>query len=306
MIEHRLFDERADALGPYYVTFGRTEKTGRVNDDGSYVSNALDDGPLSVFEFGIDQHAKWMRTRSIRARYLFLAQADYAARSQVEVAGVRGSYPFPYACHIYGCNPGYRSATAQSEAISLLLRAYEETGNELYLERAKDASIPLTVDLRDGGVVWRDGEDLFLEHKAGLVPGHVLSGWICALWGLIELSRVTKLPHIESLYAQGLATLEKYLPCYDAGSWSYESLLAAPSGFRRFSNMRCHAFHIAQLDVLLSMTKNDLLSVMAERWRGYFASMGSRLRLIVNAAEALPSMIVSDTLTIPGGARSIV
>ena len=305
MIEHRLYDERAGELGPYYVLFDRIEDAGHVDKNGVYVSD-IDDGPLATLEFGLDQHERWTRTRNLRARHLFLMQANWAAQAQVNVAGVRGSYPFPSACHTFGCNPGYRSATAQSEAISLLLRAYEETHNELYLERAKDASIPLTADLRDGGVAWQDGDDLFFEHKAGLVPSHVLSGWICSLWGLLELSRMAKLPHIEALYAQSLATLEKYLPCYDTGSWSYESLLAAPSGFRRFSNLRCHLLHVAQLDVLLSMTKNELFSVVAERWRRYVASTESRIRLLVNAAAAIPNAIISNELTVPGGARSIV
>jgi heparosan-N-sulfate-glucuronate 5-epimerase len=305
MIEHRLYDERAGELGPYYVSFDRANEDGSIDVDGVFVS-AIEDGPLPILEFGLDQHERWARTGNLRARHLFLAQAKWAARAQVSVAGVRGCYPFPSSCHAFGCNPGYRSATAQSEAISLLLRAYEETGEELYLERAKDASIALTVDLRDGGVAWQDGDDLFFEHKAGLVPSHVLSGWICSLWGLLELSRVAKLPHIEALYKQSLATLEKYLPCYDTGSWSYESLLAAPSGFRRFSNLRRHLFHVAQLDVLLSMTKNDLFSVVAERWRRYVASTESRIRLLVNAAAAIPNALMGDELTIPGGARSIV
>lgn len=292
VIAHRLFDERAERLGPYYVEFRSID------------AHASD--PISIFELGLEEHNRWKRYGDEAARDSFIAKADWAAGAQRTIVGVCGSYAFPTECKDYACRSGFRSATAQSEAISLLLRAYEETESEHYIERAKDAAIPLMVDVRDGGVMWEEGEDVFFEDKAGVVPSHVLSGWICALWGLLELSRVTNMRHPEQLYRRSLRTLEKYLPCYDSGSWSYESLLAAPSGFRRFSKMRRHLLHVAQLNVLLSMTKNDLFAVVSERWRNYVVSTKSRIRLFANTAAALPNSLLSHGLTIPGGARVVV
>jgi heparosan-N-sulfate-glucuronate 5-epimerase len=305
VIAHRLFDERAECLGPYYVTFGVSEGSSELDAGGIVRTDGRRD-PESILEFGLEQHSRWKRWGGGRARRLFLAQAQWAVTAQREIAGVPGSYASLSDCREYGCGDGFRSATVQSEAISLLLRAYEDTGHAYFLERAADAAIPLTVDVREGGVLWREGDDLFFEDKAGPVPSHVLSGWICALWGLLELSRTVKAPQIEALYRQSLATLEKYLPCYDTGSWSYESLLASQSGFRRFATIKRHMFHVAQLDVLLSMTKNDLFSVVAERWRRYVASTESRIRLIANTAVALPNRMLCDALTVPGGARSVV
>lgn len=288
---HRLFDGRAERLGPYYISFG---------------AEAVSKSPSDAFRFGLDEHARWVRWGDANARERFLARAEWAALAQKTSAGVRGSYAFARGDEAYGCSRGFRSAAAQGEAISLMLRAYEETHDERYLERAADAAVPLCVEVCDGGVMCRKGDDVFFEEAAGTLPSHLLFGWISALWALFELTRTPNGEHLDGLYRQSLATLEKYLPCYDAGSWSYANLLAAPSGFRRFASARRHAFHVAQLDVLISMTKSELITVVAERWRRYARSLDSRFRVLVNAAASLPNVVLSDALTVPGGARSVV
>jgi heparosan-N-sulfate-glucuronate 5-epimerase len=302
-LPHRLFDERADHLGPYYVSFPTSEKRGRAFDaEGVLRTDGLQH-PLAILQFGLEQHARWRRLGDERARDRFMAQAKWAAKTQRKAGGVRGSYVFPRRSARFGCDAGYRSATAQGLAISILLRAYQETQEIVYLERAVDSSLPMTVDVREGGVLWRSGSDVFLEAVAGPTPSHILSGWIFALWGLLELTRCAKIPRLEALYARSLATLEKYIPCYDSGSWSYESLLAAPSGFRSLASLARHAMHVAQLEVLLSMTRNELFAVVSERWRRYPVSLGSLWKVWTNA---LPSAVSWDTLTVPGGARSVV
>jgi heparosan-N-sulfate-glucuronate 5-epimerase len=302
VIPYRLFDGRSEHLGPYYVTMGDGLRSGKLDRDGILRSEGLRE-PLSILQFGLEQHASWVRRGDEQARRRFLTQAEWAASAQFETSSLRGLYKFPSIWTPYGRVADVRSATAQGQAISLLLRAYEDTGREFYLERAVDAATPLTVDVREGGVLWQNGDDFFLEGIVGTLPSHVLSEWICALWGLFELSRTSKGAHLQQLYSKSLATLEKYLPCYDSGSWSYENLLAAPTGFRRFAPLRLHMFHVAQLSVLLSMTQNEMFSVVAERWRGYITSVNSHLRVWANA---LPGLFLSDILTVPGGARCVV
>jgi heparosan-N-sulfate-glucuronate 5-epimerase len=265
---YRLFDGRAEELGPYYVSFGRDRRSGLRH-------------PIAILQFGLEQHTRWKRLGDRRARELFLATAEWAVAQQRVSFGVRGSYESPFPSKRYGC-AGFRSARAQGEAISLLLRAYQETGGLVFLERAIDASVPLTVDVREGGVLWRSGDDVIFEGVAG-VPGHILCGWICALWALFELSRTVNLDHIADLHRRSLSTLEKYLPSYDSGTWSYDNLLATtPVCFRRVATVQRHLLHVAQLDVLVSMNKSELFAVVAERWRRYSASLEGRLQAWVD------------------------
>ncbi len=300
---HRLYDGRAGDLGPYYVTFGRFEELADDLAREHAWHRRGENDPLEILQSGLNAHARWVRTDDERAREAFLAHAQWAANAQEGAVGVRGFYSFPYASAAYGCGAGFISAKAQGEAISLLLRAYEETREQLYLERAIDASVPMMVDVRKGGVLWQSGDDCFLEGIAGPIPSHILGAWISALWGIFELLGRARVDRLRDLYEHSLATLEKYLPCYDSGSWSYGSLLASSAGIRRSASLRRHALHVAQLNVLLSMTKNDLFAVVAERWRNYGATLESRFQAW---ASALPSSIASDVLTVRGGARSIV
>jgi heparosan-N-sulfate-glucuronate 5-epimerase len=299
---YRLFDERSEHLGPYYISFSESTQVAEFDAAGVPLLGHLR-RPDLILQFGLEQHARWRRRGDERARERFLTQAKWAANAQSEIDGVAGSYAFPCGSSQYGCEAGFRSAAAQGQAISLLLRAYEESLDAIYLDRALSAVVPLTVDVRQGGVAWGSGDDRFFEDAAGLRPSHVLSGWIYALWGLFDLIRIARSPELEAVYDQSLATLEKYLPCYDTASWSYESLLAAPSGFRRFASLRRHLLHVAQLNVLLSMTKNDLFCVVAERWWRYVTRLESYVRMCGNA---LPGYFYAARLTVPGGARSVV
>lgn len=262
---YRLFDERASELGPYYITFGL---------DGA----PSESHPIVDLQFGLEQHARWKRTGDENARESFLGQAAWAVAAQRETSGVRGSYEFPIASKRYDCAAGFRSAMAQGQAISLLLRAYQETGSGMFLDRAIDASVPLTVDLRDGGVLWQAGDEVIFEDVASIVPSHILRGWIYALWALLELWRMTDLDRVAELYRKSLTTLEKYLPFYDSGTWSYDNLLVTPAGFRRTATVQRHLLHVAQLNVLVSMTGNALFASVAERWRGYGDSFSGRMQ----------------------------
>jgi heparosan-N-sulfate-glucuronate 5-epimerase len=303
MRPYRLFDERAEHLGPYYVAAFWQGSGPRTFDAAGIALAAGVRHPVEIVQYGLEQHARWRRRKDERARDRFLLQAKWAANAQCEIGLIRGCYAFPCGDRRYGCYKGFLSAKAQGQAISLLLRAYEETQSPVFLERAISAAAPFFVDVRRGGVQWNSGDDVFFEGPAALPPSHVLNSWIYALWGLFELARVTNDPKAEDLYARSLGTLEKYLPCYDTGSWSYATLLAAPSGFRRYSSLKRHVSHVAQLHVLLSMTRNELFSVVAERWRRYITSLESLASLLGNA---VPSIVLSAELTIPGGARSVV
>lgn len=299
----RLFDGRAGDLGPYYVTFGGDGAPSELDPERTLRRNG-EQHPIAILQLGLEQHARWKRTGDERARELFLAQAQWAATAQRETSNVRGSYEFPFASKRFGCAAGFRSAMAQGEAISLLLRAYQETENAMFLDRAIDASVPLTTDIRDGGVLWQAGDDVIFEGVSGAVPSHMLCGWICSLWALLELSRTMNLSHVAELYKQSLATLARYLPAYDSGTWSYDDLLATPAGFRRVATVQRHLLHVAQLNVLLSMTKIELFAVVADRWRGYGATVAGRLQAWIEGLSS--SLLQPDLLTVPGGARSVI
>ena len=137
--------------------------------------------------------------------------------------------------------------------------------------------------------------DAFLEEAAVLPASHILNGHIFALWGLLELGSVCDEPWIGELARAATDTLRRRLPFYDAGYWSYYSLLGARSGFRSVALLKYHAFHIAQLRVTAALTGDSYFSDVAERWQGYTGSLWCRARVLANTAAGLiPAVLKRD------------
>ena len=313
--DYRLYDERRHDLGPYYIrwlacgdaTLGEGWDRRPTDDAGILLTQSLHYSPIDIFRFGLQSHADWVRTGDPGARALALAQARWAARAQTASNGIEGLYVFPRAWKRYACPTGFRSATAQGHAISLLLRAYQVTAESEYLERAIAASTAYFYAIEDGGVSWYDGRGgIVFEGAAALPPSHILNGWIYAIWGLFELSLLVGDDRVKQTYRTSLATLRAYLHHYDGGAWSYYSLLATPKGFRRYATLRHHAFHIAQLHVLASMTGDDYYASTALRWQALLDSRRSRRLVRVNTLAGLAIGSTTRGDTVPGGARSVV
>jgi hypothetical protein len=313
--DYRLYDERRRDLGPYYVTWSSGDDATlgegwnrRATDDaGVLLTQSREYWPVDIFQYGLQCHADWLRTGDPRARRRFVAQAEWAACAQTVSDDISGLYTFPTGWKRYACEPGFRSAMAQGQAISLLLRAYQVTEESRYLDRAIAASSAYFHTIEKGGVSWHDPEGgVVFEEAAALPPSHILNGWIYALWGLFELSLLVEDPRVRRLYDDGLATLRRYLHHYDGGAWSYYSLLATPNGFRKYATLKYHGFHIAQLQVLASMTGDEYYASTALRWRSFLDSRRSRYLLRVNALAGLAIASTTRGDTVPGGARSVV
>jgi hypothetical protein len=259
-----------------------------------------------IAQYALEQHARFCETSDPEAARAFVAQARWLRDNQVSRNGIPGCYPFAFGWPAYGAKPGFLSAMTQGEAISVLLRAYQLFDDSRYLQAAKLAATPFRRDVVDGGVAWRAREDVFLEEAACAPPSHILNGWIYALWGLSDLARCWDGAWVADVYGRSLQTLGRRLPLYDCGHWSYYNLLASRTGFRKFATLKYHAFHVAQLRVLASMSGEPAYEATAARWESYANSFANRARVWGNAAASLPAYLLTHADTVPGGARSIV
>jgi hypothetical protein len=311
--EHRLHDPGTGDLGTYYVRWsGQYDAFGEAWDEASFdeagvLLSAREQlhHPTRIAQYALEQHARWKERGGGSRLQGFMSQVRWLRDNQATRNGVRGCYPLPFAWPGYGATAGFLSGATQGKAISALLRAHETLGGCGYLEAAIRAAAPFARDVANCGVVWRQGEDAYLEEAACVPPSHILNGWVHGLWGLFDLTRFCTDAWIAALYEQSLATLRRRLVLYDAGRWSYYSLLASPDGFRRLATLKYHAFHIAQLRVLASMTRDAGFKAMADRWELGAKSLPIQARVWMNAIASLPRLLVSHTDGIPGGARSV-
>lgn len=155
-------------------------------------------------------------------------------------------------------NNRWISAMTQGQCISVLLRAYQTTGEDKYLETAKDAFKSFFIQIKDGGVLNYDDNNLYLEEVPSIPGTHILNGFIYSMWGINDYYRVTRDQKAKELVDKCLNTLKKEIKKYDLGYWSrYDhpkycwSGAASPS----YQNL-----HIRQLNILYNMTGDKVFT----------------------------------------------
>ena len=174
--------------------------------------------------------------------------------------------------HKYELGPGWISAMGQSEAISVLLRAHQLTGDEHYVELAGAAFEPLTRDVTEGGAARRIDGHLVLEEYATVKPAAILNGWVFALFGVHELAVATGNERARSLFAESVAGLLALLPRYDIGWWSLYSLYDH-DGRADLAKPFYQRLHPVLLTALDQLHPDPGFALMADRWRGQLGAL---------------------------------
>lgn len=115
----------------------------------------------------------------------------------------------------------WSSAFAQATGIQALLAAYRMDGNREHLDIARKASHVLFAPIKQGGLLFQSGEDVWFEEipVPANNPSHILNGHMRVLLALKELADVLKDETILSWYKRGSNTLYRWLPRFDSGYW---------------------------------------------------------------------------------------
>jgi hypothetical protein len=258
--------------------------------------------PIRISQFALHRFGVWQSTGDESARSDFLAQAAWL-RDRQQTGETPGLYRFEFPWTKYGAGPGWCSAMAQGEAISVLLRADRLEPSRGYGDAAVRAALPFRTDIGRGGVVWRDGRDVFLEEIANEHAPHVLNGCIFALWGIWELWKRTGDSWLERLAAECADTLRRWLPLYDTGWWTLYSLLRSGWDRPHVATLKYHQFHIAQMFVLSEMFGDPSFEKAARKWNSYVERPACRAQVIGAALSSLPERF-SGRDTVLGGAHT--
>jgi heparosan-N-sulfate-glucuronate 5-epimerase len=208
----------------------------------------------------------------------FLALADWLLDHAVPASGGL-AWPCQVAVPKYGLSPGWHSALAQSETISVLLRAHLLSGQDRYLQMAHAALAPLLVPIDHGGVLRSlDGQPVLEEYPTER-PAAVLNGWIVGLFGVHELANVTGDERARTLFDASLSGLLALLPRYDVGWWSRYSLL--DHGRPDLAKPFYQRLHAVLLDALSLVRPDARLGETARRWEAQITRI-ALLRISAN------------------------
>ena len=210
-----------------------------------------------------------------------LAQFYYAANWLVLNQDDNGGWPImvtrKLASGLLEMPPGWYSAMAQGQAMSLLVRAYLRTHNSKYLDAALRATHLFDVPSKDGGVLAKfAGRYAWYEEYPTTPSVFVLNGFIYSLIGLYDLKTVvdpSEAREASRLYSTGMTSLKQLLPLFDTGSGTiYDLRHFALGSAPNLARWDYHTTHINQLLLLATIEEdknNHLFKDTATRWIGY-------------------------------------
>lgn len=271
-------DMHSQQLGYYYFVFreelvasGKNQRLIKQFDENgipinkTYIDVANKDYvyfPISIGQMGLAVFHTYMNTKNESDKNRFLKFADWFADSKnynySDDLGIRWLTDVSLPQYK---NPGpWQSAFSQSRGISILLRAFQLTGNDKYAQIAEQALTSFEIHVDKGGVTALTEFGPFYEEYTASVPTLVLNGMIFALCGIYDFVRVfPQNKTAKKIFDNGIKTLENILPQYDMKFWSrynlckadwYPSVDPATIGYQRL--------HVNQLEMLYKLTEKSI------------------------------------------------
>lgn len=172
--------------------------------------------------------------------------------------------------HTFDVQAPWRSAMAQGEVASLLVRLHLETGEERFAEAALNALGPLYKPVRNGGVRAELGGGAWFEEYPTQPASYVLNGGIFALWGLRDVAVGLSDDQAARTFREGIEVLATNLKRFDTGWWSLYSLFRHP--VLNVASSFYHSLHICQLQAMSVFEPRPELTSTLERWQAYAGS----------------------------------
>jgi heparosan-N-sulfate-glucuronate 5-epimerase len=287
-------------LGPYYMSF--TEKadySGHFDTAGIPMLNyhgqiGLQYNPIAIAQWGLGNFNLYRRQQSgelelfgQKRKAKFLAASNWLCEhlEQTPQGSWVWNHHFDWEYRSRLQAPWY-SALAQGQGISLLVRAYCETGEAAYFQAAERTFASFLKSTADGGVTFTDARgNTWFEEYIVKPPTHILNGFIWAAWGIYDYFLATGNRVAQDLFAAATHTLHVNLQRYDLGFWSlYEQPGCEQTGNRTLLPMIAspfyHRLHVVQLRIMHAITGDELFARFADKWEAYTRSRAKRTRAV--------------------------
>lgn len=187
-----------------------------------------------------------------------------------------GKWCYHFDINSRGLKAPWTSAMAQGQGISILLRAWQLTGNLECFKVAQKAFSILEIPVDQGGVLYKEKSSLwFEEYPDQINPTHVLNGHLWTLFGIWDMYRVTEDQNVLKLFMDGVSAVISDIDKYDTGYWvKYDQKSPA------IVNGLYMGFQIEQLKVIYAITHDSVFLNYIDKWTKYQKNKWNFLRIL--------------------------
>lgn len=233
--------------------------------------------PTTIAEYGLANWNAYLATRNEKYKHAFITQARWLVAHETHLTNDAGGWHISCALPSYFAYGSWLSAMTQGNAISVLVRAYRLTKEDVFLQVARRAVRTFEWDIRDGGVsTFIDDDGVFFEEVAVYPAAHILNGHLFALFGLYDYVALTDDMQIAALIRRSLNTLQRLIDRFDMGYWSRYDLLHGHPGTRFY-----HSLHVIMLEALARYSGCEYYATLAVGWAGYQQIRSFRVRSFI-------------------------
>ena len=271
-------DAGVERLGQYYMKFAqKADYPGPFDSQGVPLLDYRGQigkqyNPIAIAQYGLGNYNRYSQTGDQESRGKFLLTADWLVEHlEPNLQGIsvwHHYFDFEYRDTLKA--PWY-SGLAQGQGVSVLVRAYQDTGNSEYLEAAHQAFKCFLLPVDCGGVIWEwSNGDIWFEEYIVDPPTHILNGFIWAMWGVYDYVLATGDQQASQLFQHAVESLKSRLCQYDWRHWSLYEL--SNSRMKMLASPFYHRLHIVQFRAMARLIGPSILDDFCRKWEEYSAN----------------------------------
>lgn len=264
------FSAYLDSSSPsplYLMDYSSKLRFEHVNDSGIIVlpyGPPIGDqvNPEAAFIFALALHDCYRETGRNSWCKRFMHYADYFRAWQSRSGDWTYRFDWP------GSPAPWISALAQGRGASVMLRAWMISGDQSYLDAARNCLSRFNVPIDEGGyqaIHPKTGTVYYEEYPSS--PTAVMNGFMASLFGCWEVGHWANDAHARDLFDRGIESLAQIASHYVLGKWSLYNLnSAAPSP--NYNTPRYHDLVGEYFDVLAVLSGSAVIARQRDDWKG--------------------------------------
>lgn len=265
-----------DLISELNVPHGVLDQAG-IPYNAPFAGNPACYQPTTIAQYALARWNAYLRTGEVEHMQAFMSQANWFVEHEVRFEDSVSGWPLTQDIPAFYASGPWLSGLTQGNALSVLVRAYQLTGNDDFLAVARRAIRTFERDIADGGVAVTIGEGgIFFEEVAVYPAAHILNGFLFGLFGLYDYISVIPDERIASLIERSLTTLHSLIDAFDLGYWSRYDLLK-----RHHATHFYHDLHIVQIKALVRYSGCKHCAAKAAQWEQYQRSRSCRLKYFI-------------------------